>query len=212
MRKIISILVPLLFSVAAQATVMSHKTSGKHTSGNTIGSNTIGAVKTYQDSLYIYSIDGESDSKVSTFAGVEQGTFDSISTGNAVSGSAYQNSVTVDTGSVFSFDWLWYSAENSNSYYNDFAFVNLSLGDLNWLADTATPDWTTGSFEWTATESGLLTYTVGVLNVNDNAFKSKLIVNNFLVSAPVAVPAPAMLGLFALAVLGFSISRRKKVS
>ncbi|WP_298940106.1 PEP-CTERM sorting domain-containing protein [uncultured Psychromonas sp.] len=207
MRKIISILVPLLFSMAAQATVMSYKTSGHHTSGT----NTIGTVKTYQDSLYIYSIDGKGDSKVSTFAGVEQGAFDSISTGNALSGSAYQNSVTVDTGSIFSFDWLWYSVEISNSFYNDFAFVNLSLGDLNWLADTSTPDWETGTFEWAATESGLLTYTVGVFNVNDDTVKSKLIVNNFSVSDPVSVPAPAMLGLFALAVLGFSINRRKKL-
>jgi len=208
MRKIISILVPLLFSMATQATVINYKASGQYASG----ADTIGTVKTYQDSLYIYSIDGKSDSKVSAFTGVDQGTFDNLSTGNAISGSAYQNSVTVDTGSVFSFDWLWFSSETSNSPYNDFAFVNLSLGDLSWIADTSTPDWTTGSFEWEATESGLLTYTVGVLNVNDDTVKSKLIVNNFSVSAPVAVPAPAMLGLFALAVLGFSISRRKKVS
>lgn len=203
-----SILVPLLFSMATQATVINHSASGQYTSSV----NSIGNVQTFQDSTLIYSTNGKSDSKVSAFADLDKNAFDSMSTGNAISGSAYQNSVTVNTGSVFSFDWLWYSSESSDSYFNDFAFVNLSLGDLSWIADTSTPDWTTGSFEWTATESGLLTYTIGVFNVNDNLEKSKLIVNNFSVSAPVAVPAPAMLGLFALAALGFSISRRKKVS
>ena len=203
-----SILVPLLFSMATQATVINHSASGQYTSSV----NSIGNVQTFQDSTLIYSTNGKSDSKVSAFADLDKNAFDSMSTGNAISGSAYQNSVTVNTGSVFSFDWLWYSSESSDSYFNDFAFVNLSLGDLSWIADTSTSDWTTGSFEWTATESGLLTYTIGVFNVNDNLEKSKLIVNNFSVSAPVAVPAPAMLGLFALAALGFSISRRKKVS
>ena len=117
----------------------------------------------------------------------------------------------MDTGSVFSFDWLWYSDENSNSIFNDFAFVNLNLGDLNWLADTSTADWTTGNFSWTATESGLLTYTLGVFNVNDNTVKSKLVVNNISVSNPISVPAPASLGIFAVAILGlFAINRRKR--
>ena len=106
---------------------------------------------------------------------------------------------------------MWYSDENSNSTFNDFAFVNLNLGDLNWLADTSTPDWTTGNFSWTATESGLLTYTLGVFNVNDNTVKSKLVVNNISVANPVSVPAPASLGIFAVAILGlFAVNRRKR--
>lgn len=207
MRKIISIIMPLLFSMATQATVISHNTIGQQVSS----SYAIGTVTQYNDSLFIYSNSGKSDSKVAAFTGTDKSAFDNISTGNVNSGSAYQNTVTVDTGSVFSFDWLWYSDENSNSTFNDFAFVNLNLGDLNWLSDTSTPDWTTGNFSWTAIESGLLTYTLGVFNVNDNTVKSKLVVNNISVSNPISVPAPASLGIFAVAILGlFAINRRKR--
>ncbi|WP_413692883.1 hypothetical protein [Psychromonas sp. KJ10-2] len=45
MRKIISILVPLLFSMATQATVINHSTSGQYTSSV----NSIGNVQTFQD-------------------------------------------------------------------------------------------------------------------------------------------------------------------
>ena len=82
MRKIISILVPLLFSMATQATVMGYKTTNF---------DAIGTVTKYNDSLFIYSINGQSESKVAAFSSLEKNIFDNISTGNVISGSAYQN-------------------------------------------------------------------------------------------------------------------------
>ena len=198
MRRIILILVPLLFSVTAQATLMS--------------AETIGAVTTNNGSFIIDSSNGKNKNKVAQLTGVEKNAFNSIATGNVTSGSAYKNTVAVDAGSTFSFDWKWWSSEDSNSAYNDFAFVNLSLGDLGLLADTSTPDYTTGNFAWTAVESGWLTYTIGVFNVNDKKkkYNSALQVSNISVSNPVSVPSPASLGIFAVALVGLMVSRRRK--
>lgn len=199
MRKIISILVPLLFSVTAQATMMSANSIGN------VGFSNNG-------DLIISSAYGYSKKDVAKFTGVKKNAFDSIATGSVTSGSAYKNTVAVDAGSTFSFDWKWWSSEDSNSAYNDFAFVNLSLGDLDLLADTFTPDYTRGNFAWTAAESGWLTYTIGVFNVNDKnkKYNSALQVNNISVSNPVSVPSPASLGIFAVALVGLMVSRRRK--
>ena len=196
MRRIILILVPLLFSVTAQATLMS--------------AETIGAVTANNGSFIIDSSNGKNKNKVAQLTGVEKNAFDSIATGKVTSGSAYKNTVAVDAGSTFSFDWKWLSNEGSNSWYNDFAFVNLSLGSLDWLADTSTPDDTTGNFAWTAAESGWLTYTIGVFNVKDSFANSTLTVNNISVSNPVSVPSPASFGILAVALVGLMVSRRRK--
>ncbi len=197
MRKTISILVTLLFSVAAQATLISTNSIGYAGFSN-------------NDNLIISSKYGYSKKDVANFTGVDKNAFDGITTGSITSGSAYKNTVAVDVGSTFSFDWNWWSNEASNSRYNDFAFVNLNLGSLDWLADTSTPDYTTGNFAWTAAESGWLTYTIGVFNVNDNSINSTLLVNNISVSNPVSVPSPASLGIFAVALVGLMVARRRK--
>ena len=197
MRKTISILVTLLFSVAAQATLISTNSIGYAGFSN-------------NDNLIISSKYGYSKKDVANFTGVDKNAFDGITTGSITSGSAYKNTVAVDVGSTFSFDWNWWSNEASNSRYNDFAFVNLNLGSLNLLADTSTPDYTTGNFAWTAAESGLLTYTIGVFNVGDTVKNSTLIVNNISVSNPVSVPSPASLGIFAVALVGLMVARRRK--
>lgn len=197
MRKTISILVTLLFSVAAQATLISTNSIGYAGFSN-------------NDNLIISSKYGYSKKDVANFTGVDKNAFDGITTGSITSGSAYKNTVAVDVGSTFSFDWNWWSNEASNSRYNDFAFVNLNLGSLDWLADTSTHDYTTGNFAWTAAESGWLTYTIGVFNVNDNSINSTLLVNNISVSNPVSVPSPASLGIFAVALVGLMVARRRK--
>ena len=190
-------MVPLLFSVTAQATMMSANSIGN------VGFSNNG-------DLIISSAYGYSKKDVAKFTGVKKNAFDSIATGSVTSGSAYKNTVAVDAGSTFSFDWKWWSSEDSNSAYNDFAFVNLSLGDLDLLADTFTPDYTRGNFAWTAAESGWLTYTIGVFNVKDNSYYSKIAVKNINVSSPVSVPSPASLGIFAVALVGLMVSRRRK--
>ena len=197
MRKTISILVTLLFSVAAQATLISTNSIGYAGFSN-------------NDNLIISSKYGYSKKDVANFTGVDKNAFDGITTGSITSGSAYKNTVAVDVGSTFSFDWNWWSNEASNSRYNDFAFVNLNLGSLDWLADTSTRDYTTSNFAWTAAESGWLTYTIGVFNVNDNSINSTLLVNNISVSNPVSVPSPGSLGIFAVALVGLMVARRRK--
>jgi len=197
MRKILSILLPLLFSVAAQATLISTNSIGYAGFSN-------------NENLIISSKYGYSKKDVANFTGVDKNAFNSIATGSITSGSAYKNTVAVDAGSTFSFDWKWLSNEASNSWYNDFAFVNLNLGSLGWLADTTTPDYTTGNFAWTAAEAGWLTYTIGVFNVKDNSVSSTLIVNNISVSNPVSVSSPASFGILAVALLGLIVSRRRK--
>jgi hypothetical protein len=66
----------------------------------------------------------------------------------------------------------------SGASFNDFAFYSLSLDGIGVLADTFARDNDSGSFVWTAPTSGLLTYGIGVMDLNDEVVSSFLTVSN----------------------------------
>lgn len=146
-----------------------------------------------------------SDSAIESFIGLTAGGLDALSTGDATEGSAITDTFNIASGDTFSFDWLWTSNEGDGVDYNDFAFVNLSFDGVALLADTFTPDGTSGSFSWMATTSGMLTYGIGVMDVNDTLVASTLTVNN--ISATVA--EPSAIALLALGFAGVGFARRK---
>jgi len=192
MKKIVCLFV-CLFVGSANAAIISIGNSTDNGGGSYTLSSGTGSV---------------SDSSIETFVGLSSGALDTISTGNATEGSALSDSFSIVTGDTFSFDWLWTSNEAFGASYNDFSFVYLSLGGIGILADTFTVDNTSGSFSWTATSSGLLTYGIGVMDVNDTIVDSFITVSN--INTSTSVPEPASLALLAIGIAGFSISRKKK--
>jgi hypothetical protein len=193
MKKLLPYAVLMMAAGSANAAVM------------TIGDVTLNSANEYQ----ISSNAGVSDSNVESFLSLSAGTLDSISTGNATEGSAILDSFTVNAGDVFGFDWTWITSEAQGTSYNDFAFVNLSLSGISVLIDAAVASGSTGSFSWTATSSGVLEYGIGVMDVNDTAVNSTLVVSN-LSSQSVDIPEPSSLALLGLGLLGFAFRKKKQ--
>ena len=151
------------------------------------------------------------DTGIESFVGLVAGTLDTLQPKNARHGSALMDTITISTGDIFSFDWAWTSNESSNSFYNDFAFTSLSLDGAVVIADTYTPDGTTGSFSWTATTSGMLTYGVGVMDAYDYYVSSYLTVSNISVG-PIPNPEPTTLLLMGVGIVGLiERATRKKL-
>lgn len=121
-------------------------------------------------------------------------------------GSAAKDSFNITTGQVFSFDWVF---STSDTYYNDFSFINLQL-DGNTIFSKeilrqASNGNGSGHFSWAATGTGLLSYGIGILDMTDWRADSSIVISNI---NPVPLPAAAWLfltGLFGL--LGFKRSR-----
>lgn len=186
-KSLLAVPMLFLFSTTVQATVTS-----------------VGKVNFKNNGNIVIKANGVNDARLSTFAGIDTGGLDLLSSGDAKRGSAIQESVYVDVGYTLSFDWKWFNKEGLNSTNNDFAFIDLSLGDTDVLVDTQAANKSKGAFTWAATEAGLLTYTIATLNVNNNRASSKLVVKNF------SIPEPALLGVFGLALFGFGVTRRIK--
>jgi hypothetical protein len=179
-------------------------------------------------SYIISSGDGSSDdnaamdTEVETFLGMDPDTLDSNSPlktteidRDAFEGSAIKDIISISEDDVFSFNWHWSLGEEYESGIHDFAFVSLSLENLDGivaismfsvLADTSTPHGTDGTFRWEPTTSGVLTYGIGVMDYHDSFGESILEVDKIGV-----VPVPAAVWLFGSAIAGFAgFSRLKK--
>ncbi|MEL6446983.1 MAG: PEP-CTERM sorting domain-containing protein [Pseudomonadota bacterium] len=165
---------------------------------------TIGDVTPVGTGYTLSTDDGVSDGAIEAFLGLGAGTLDAISSGNAVEGSALSISTNVGSGDTLSFDWFWTSNEFSGAFFNDFAFVSVSLDGIEILADTFSLDGTIDSFSFTTGVSGALTVGIGVMDVNDGAVASFLDVDNIAV-----VPAPASLLLLGLGLAGLGVARRR---
>ncbi|MEL6215736.1 MAG: PEP-CTERM sorting domain-containing protein [Pseudomonadota bacterium] len=164
----------------------------------------IGDVTPVGTGFTISSDDGVSDGAIEAFLGLGAGTLDDISSGNATEGSAIAITASIASGGSVSFDWFWTSNEFSGAFFNDFAFVSVSMNGVQVLADTFTLDGTISSFSYTAGSGGLLTIGIGVMDVNDSAVDSFLDVDNITV-----VPAPASLLLLGLGLAGLGVARRR---
>jgi hypothetical protein len=172
----------------------------------------IGAVIA-DDANGVYTVSNKigalSDADIEATLGLATGTLDGIQARDATEGSAIYDSLYVEAGDTFSFDWEWTSDEAANdAFLNDFAFYSLSLGDVGVLADTSVLDGTTGTFTWTANGSGYLTYGVGVMDVFDGVTDSRLTVSN--ISHVSAVPEPATLTLFGIGLAGLAGARLRR--
>ncbi len=192
MKKTLLALATLAASWSSNAAIMTIGNVTDNGSGQYTISNASGSV---------------TDSVIESFLGLSSGTLDSISTGNAKEGSALKDTVQVNAGSEYSFDWTWFSSEDNGVSYNDFSFVSLSLDGTEVLADTFVNDNFSSSFSWTATTSGLLTYGIGVMDVNDEVVSSTLNVSNISVSE---VSEPVTLAIFGLGLVGLAGLRRSR--
>ncbi|HAC63540.1 MAG TPA: hypothetical protein DCF68_08360 [Cyanothece sp. UBA12306] len=130
-----------------------------------------------------------SDSQLEMFVGFNPGELDSLLNVNVTEGSAIQRDITVAAGDTVSFDWNFLTNEGQNSYYNDSAFVAISDGFSDKLADTyhqLNPSNTTlgqgtgyGTFSHQFINGGTYTLSVGILDAMDTVVDSTLLVDNF---------------------------------
>lgn len=142
-----------------------------------------------------------SDSQVESFLGIQSGQLDSLTGYNAVEGSAFSKSITVEAGDTLTFNWNFLTDERAYSYYNDFAFVAIShdsgcvfgSDSLTKLADTyrsfsGSPA-TTGfskqsgnnTFAYTFATSGTYNVGIGVMDSSDIDGDSALLVDNLMI-------------------------------
>lgn len=162
------------------------------------------------------------DGDIESFLGLSS-TIDSISSGDAIEGSAISEVFAVSVGDIFSFGWTWFTDEDPAAPentrpldVNDFSFYNLSLDGVDLstavIADTFTVNNAMGTVSWVATASGELGFGAGVMNVGLSRYDSRLLVHDInveRVSVPVSESGSlALLGL-GLAGLGFSRKLRK---
>lgn len=149
-----------------------------------------------------------SDSALEAFAGLASGALDALpNVGNATEGSAIQGSGYIAAGETFQFDWLWTSDEVTGSSFNDTAFYVLGLVGYGVIANTFTADGATNTFSWFAPVAGYLTWSIGVIDVNDTIVDSFLTVSNIQPPA-LSVSEPLTLSLFGLGLLGLGAARR----
>ncbi len=130
-----------------------------------------------------------SDLQLEAFLGLNHGELDSLISKNATEGSAIKREITVEAGDTLEFNWNFLTNEGTPNYYNDFAFVSISDGYLDKLADTnSTFNFSNssfneetgyGSFSHQFTNSGTFTIAVGVLDAVDSIVDSALLVDNF---------------------------------
>ena len=169
-----------------------------------------GNVNTVAEGHYqLISTNGKADKKLEKKLDLPKGTLDNVSGFNVKQGSIIYDELTINTGDTLSFDWLWDTNEVfEEPEHRDFAFASLSMDGITIIADTFSPILTTGTFSWTATTTGLLTFGVGVVNVKDKNVASYLEVSNIIVSE---VPIPGSVILLLTSLVGTRLLRKQPI-
>lgn len=196
------------------AAALSVASLGANAGAIPIGNVTIGA-SDIEISTGFDGVDTElleaTQSELEAFAGFGAGYLDTLTSEDVIEGSAIKWTGQVAAESTFSFDWVWTSEEVGNGSFNDFAFVSIvPMGAITpLLAEVVTlGNNGAGTFSFDITHGGIFSYVIGVVDVDDEFYGSKLGVSNL---SPVPVPAAAL--LFGSALLGFAgFSARRKVS
>jgi PEP-CTERM motif len=148
------------------------------------------------------------------------------STGNSFTyeGSAIRQNFFARAGDVLTvrFDWAFLSADTEQA---DFGFVAINNTVVNFVNAFSAPkastfsgtfgdlnsvnwNWTTVDYAFTATTTGMVSLTLGVVDVNDVVGTSELRVDNIHVSA---VPEPETWGLALAGLLIAGVAARRRV-
>ena len=156
-----------------------------------------------------------SDTAIESALGLDAGTLDSISTGNATEGSLIYQTFTIDKKSILELEFNLLTKETTPTFWNDFAFI--SLVSTHNMADTHsqfvssfTPFYEETGFQTYSENLDAGTYTlgIGVLDTNDKMVISGILVDNVTV---MPVPEPTfILGLFTIPGLGLGLKRQKE--
>jgi len=130
--------------------------------------------------------------------------------------SSLSQNISWAAGETMSFDWAFlafdydpYFDSSFFSVFNGASLVKaLTLADVASVGDYGETIWNTFSYTFVNAGAGQMTF--GVSNLGDNAFSSKLLIDNV---SPSAVPVPAAVWLFGSALMGlFGVSRRKSTA
>jgi len=146
--------------------------------------------------------------------GLLPGVLSSVGNGPVTEGSAIYRTVTVSAGDEVQFAWNFMSNElDQLAVYNDFAFFSVSPFTANELVDKnngvfpisavgylGATGWNRYSYTFGA--SGTYTIGIGVVDVQDNAFDSALLVDQ--------VPEPGTLLLVGSGITALALRRRRK--
>lgn len=119
---------------------------------------------------------GFSDSTIENWFGLDSGSIDQASGGQAYAGSAVKQTVTANSGDVLTFDWNFYRHEWASASENDLAFlvvdnVIIKIADINsstfydFDAHTGVDQTNFSTFSYTFESSGTHTIGFGVVDV-----------------------------------------------
>ena len=134
------------------------------------------------------------DSDLENFLELSSGVLDNLGNGNATEGSGIKQTFTAEAGDILTFDWNFLTNEGEQSFFNDFAFFSISPFTLE-LADTGASLFETfaegfddsvletgyQSVSVAISEAGTYTLNFGVVDVEDDAVDSGLLVDNIQV-------------------------------
>ncbi len=173
--------------------------TGDFTAWRTIGDTSIetaefGVIPTQGDfqALLTTGTGSLKDTTLENFLGLNPGDIDSIGDGDATEGSALRKTITVEAGDVLSFDFNFLTNERTPTLFNDFAFVSIVPNSLSELADTNSlfEEIDYDNFTFVFSEAGTYTVGIGVVDLQDTATDSSLLVDDF----KVVLAAEAILG------------------
>jgi hypothetical protein len=227
MKRLITICIITLTLAALSNIASANITNGGFETGDFTGWSTIGVTSietaaygagptegSYQALITTY--DGSvSDYTIEMFLGLAAGTLDGLIDANATVGSAIKQTITASAGDMLTFDWNFLTDEvEAGDDVPDFAFVSIVSNFSEILADavssTFVPSDTpffdeTGfsTFQYTFQTSGTFTLGCGVMNEDDEAVDSGLLLDNVTI-----IPEPATICLLGLGAL--SLLRRKR--
>jgi Subtilase family/SdrD B-like domain len=136
-----------------------------------------------------------SDAQMENVLGLTNGKLDSLLNGNATEGSAIQlATITAKKGDVLTLDYNFMTNESSPSNYKDSAFLTISSNQVSKLADTnSNLSRSTNSFglqtgyntfTYQFDRDGTYTVGIGVVDAEDTAVDSALLVDNVTLEEP----------------------------
>jgi|GEM_PF-5811882 len=203
----------LLMTGLAQATLVNPGFEAGFTGWNTTGQTTVSGFANEGTASANLVAGTTAIGSVESSLGLTAGSIDAATadgtngTGKPTDGAAIWQSTTASNGEVFEF--AWYHVDNDGAGWNDTSIaalvtptsqqiITLGDGSLNF----GTSGWMTGSL--TAPEAGSATLGFVMFNQGDTSVDSEVFVDS------TSVPAPGVLSLLAMGLVGLGLGRRGK--